>query len=70
MTIHTCGLLFELLQIYPNHMTVENSSEREAVASSADNQNRCLIVSQFTCMIVQHYGASWILHLQVECNIL
>jgi hypothetical protein len=45
VTVHTYGLLFELLQIYPNHTTVEHRSEREAVASSADNQNCCLIVN-------------------------
>lgn len=70
MSVHTYGLLSELLQIYPNHSTVERCSEREAVATSTDNQNCRLIVNYLTCMIVQHYGASWVLHLQVERNIL
>jgi hypothetical protein len=59
-------LLSELHQIYPNHTTVERSTEREAVASPADNQNRSLTVDNFTGMIVQHDGAGWALGLQAE----
>jgi dGTP triphosphohydrolase len=70
VSVRTYGLLSELLQIYLNQTTVERCSEREAVASSTDNQNCRLIVNYLTCMIVQYYGARWVLHLQVECNIL